>query len=71
MTGVVKWLSPVRNCDLCHTSIRVTFVDGKTRGGPWALMCIACFSYHGVGLGTGHGQRYKKDGQGEFIKVEG
>ena len=32
-------------------------VDGKTRMGPWACMCEACFALYGVGLGTGKGQR--------------
>jgi hypothetical protein len=31
--------------------------DGKTTQGPWAYMCQACFDEHGVGLGTGLGQR--------------
>lgn len=32
-------------------------VDGKTKGGPWAFMCDPCFDKHGIGLGTGKGQR--------------
>lgn len=31
--------------------------DGKTNSGPWAYMCETCFYIHGVGLGTGRGQR--------------
>lgn len=31
--------------------------DGKTRYGPWAFMCEACFVRDGIGLGTGRGQR--------------
>lgn len=31
--------------------------DGKTVQGPWANMCEPCFASHGVGLGTGRGQR--------------
>lgn len=31
--------------------------DGKTKRGPWANMCDACFGTHGIGLGTGRGQR--------------
>lgn len=31
--------------------------DGKTTSGPWANMCDYCFRSHGVGLGTGRGQR--------------
>lgn len=31
--------------------------DGKTKYGPWANMCEDHFKSHGVGLGTGQGQR--------------
>lgn len=31
--------------------------DGKTKEGPWAFMCEKCFKEHGVGLGTGRGQK--------------
>ena len=31
--------------------------DGKTNHGPWANMCAECFRTHGVGLGTGLGQK--------------
>jgi len=32
-------------------------VDGKTTRGPWANMCDDCYMLHGIGLGTGRGQR--------------
>ena len=31
--------------------------DGKTIRGPWANMCEECFGTHGIGLGTGRGQK--------------
>lgn len=43
-------------CDLCHTEGLTTWVDGKTRMGPWANMCLACYAVHGRGLGVGVGQ---------------
>lgn len=42
-------------CDICKS--RPAAVDGKTRMGPWAYMCIPCHEVHGVGLGLGRGQR--------------
>lgn len=55
-----KWLSPADTCDICHTDLptKVYFVDGRTKRGPWALMCPACHHRYGVGLGTGFGQKY-------------
>jgi hypothetical protein len=63
MGATKKWLSERETCDICKASIADTpFIDGKTRSGPWALMCAACFEKHGVGLGTGRGQFYAEDG---------
>jgi hypothetical protein len=42
-------------CDLCHE--RPAAVDGKTKMGPWAYMCVPCFEEYGIGLGLGRGQR--------------
>lgn len=56
------------DCDLCslfYGRKRVAKYDGKTRGGPWGYMCEECFQSHGVGLGTGRGQKLvlrKSDG---------
>lgn len=76
---VKKWFgSPeTTECDICthihHTTTLVKdgefFVDGKTKQGPWALMCPECFESHGIGrLGQGLGQKY--DGK-TFEKLEG
>lgn len=42
-------------CDMCRKA--EAQYDGKTTSGPWAYMCLACYRLHGVGLGTGKGQR--------------
>jgi len=48
------------------------FIDGKTRFGPWAIMSPSAWKNNGVGkLGTGYGQRYKKQEDGRWLKVEG
>jgi len=46
-------------CDFCATEIvdSAARYDAKTMGGPWANMCERHFEAHGVGLGTGQGQR--------------
>jgi hypothetical protein len=36
------------------------FIDGRTKSGPWAIMQPRSFAKHGVGLGLGKGQRYRK-----------
>ncbi len=43
-------------CDFCPEETRPV-VDGRTKMGPWAAMCEAHFKEHGLGLGTGYGQK--------------
>jgi hypothetical protein len=57
-------------CDLCKAFIPTekpekALYDGKTKMGPWGYMCEKHFSTHGVGLGTGMGQKLilKKEGE--------
>ena len=54
--------STPKYCDICDDEFGVEttdrFVDGKTKSGPWALMCETCHEDFGVGLGVGCGQLY-------------
>ena len=63
---VKKWMGGVpKDCDLCHNPFgyknTMVFIDGKTRFGPWAIMCPACHRDQALGLGTGRGQAYQLD----------
>ena len=66
-----RWLVPPETCDICHKSITNVFIDGATKYGPWAIMCLNCFQEVGTTLGTGRGQEYWKDKDGHFYKIEG
>ena len=48
------------SCQVCRASGLDGIVDGKLRNGPWAFMCVACHTSHGVGFGDGRGQLYAK-----------
>lgn len=64
--------SKISKCDLCYDAIENEFIDGHLRlGGPWGIFCPRCFAIGGVGFGTGRGQRYMKQDDGRFLKVEG
>jgi hypothetical protein len=68
----VKWMGPApQSCEVCSQPITDTFVDGKTHMGPWANMCSGCHKHHGTGLGMGKGQQYKKQPNGDWVKVKG
>ena len=57
-------------CDFCGKTCEKELVDGLTQIGGWAVMCPKCHKIHGCGLGTGLGQKYVKDTNGDFVKVE-
>ena len=64
------WMGSTK-CDICGAECTTELVDGATQSGPWAVMCPKCHKIHGVGLGTGRGQKYRKNAAtGEFVKVE-
>lgn len=54
-------ISPPAVCDIdSRHSTESEVYDAATTSGPWGWMCRACFVQHGVGLGVGRGQHYKK-----------
>jgi hypothetical protein len=65
------WAGKITTCDVCEGTVSTMFVDGRMTAGPWANMCRVCFVNHGVGLGTGRGQKYVKQADGKWLKVEG
>jgi len=70
-----KWYGVMpKRCDICDGELKEAFIDGRTKVGFWAIMCLACHKEFGVGLGTGKGQKYKmkkiKDGEKEWIRVK-
>lgn len=72
MEKKVYWLSPLDAFDDFGDIFTDEMIDGKTKMGPWANMTPASWKEHGVGrLGQGFGQRYKKQSDGKWLKVEG
>jgi hypothetical protein len=66
------WLGPVGPKDDFGNDIKDEMIDGRTKQGPWALMSPASWKTKGIGrFGTGFGQRYRKLGDGRWLKVEG
>lgn len=67
----VFWQGTVPAYDDFTQKIENEFIDGKTQMGPWAFMTPTSFRSLGVGLGLGKGQRYVKQSDGQWLKVEG
>jgi hypothetical protein len=56
-------------CSICRTEPEKVLYDAQTKSGLWAVLCQRCFSAYGIGLGTGKGQKYEKQPDGQFVKV--
>jgi len=69
------WVGPVGALDDFGVRIEDEFIDGKTMmgpGSPWAIMAPGSWRLHGSPrLGTGWGQRYKRQADGRWLKIEG
>ncbi len=66
------WLSPLDTIDDFGVPYGSVMYDAKTKMGPWANMGDASWAKYGIGkLGTGFGQRYQRQEDGRWLKVEG
>jgi hypothetical protein len=66
------WMGTVPKKDDFGQEITDEFIDGKTTQGPWGFMTPDSWEEHGIGkLGTGLGQKYKKQENGKWLKIEG
>jgi hypothetical protein len=66
------WIGEVGELDDFGVQLTDEFIDGMTAMGPWAIMSLGSWRLHGSPrLGTGWGQRYKRQADGRWLKVEG
>ena len=63
--------TPPKECNICHAPIKGQFVDGAHYTGPWADMCPRCHAEEGRGFGTGLGQQYTQQRNGQWLKTKG
>jgi hypothetical protein len=69
----IHWMGSIETkCQLSGRKLTTEFVDGRVPGmSSWAIMHPAWFKSRGGKLGTGRGQRYQKQPNGRWLKVEG
>jgi hypothetical protein len=68
----VYWLSPLGEKDDFGRPYKDEMIDGRTKSGPWANMTLESWMLHGCGkYGTGFAQRYRRQSNGRWLKVEG
>lgn len=65
------WTGKVSETDDYNRLIGNVFYDGRTIQGPWAIMNPESFRLHGVGVGTGRGQKYEKQPDDKWLKTAG
>jgi len=59
-------------CQITNKRLGPVMYDGKTRNGPWAIMCEEAWEAYGCGrLGAGFGQKYRRSTEGGFYLSEG
>ena len=63
------WNGDIRPTDDLGVPITTTFFDGATVFGPWAIMAPSTHKRIGKGEGIGRGQRYEKQSDGRWMKV--
>lgn len=64
--------TPPAECNLCGEDIVEKFYDCRVpRYGQWADICPGCFNDERCATGTGAGQEYSKNTDGEFVKTAG
>jgi hypothetical protein len=72
MSKEVYWAGNLPPKDDFGIKYDVTMIDGATKYGPWACMTPKSWRVYGMGkLGTGFGQKYVKQADGRWLKVEG
>jgi len=74
--GMIKeedryWMGSINDVDDFGKPIKDVFIDGKTNQGPWGIMSPESFRIYGVGVGQGKGQKYKKQPDGKWKKIQG
>lgn len=66
------WSNSVGNEDDFGDTITDEIIDARTKIGPWGLMTPNSWKKYGFNkLGAGFGQRYKKQKDGKWLKIEG
>ena len=74
MTAKLYWMGSMPDtCNICNGDILGAgeFVDGATRRGLWAMMCLSCHELFGFGLGEGLGQQYTLGEKNRWWKTGG
>lgn len=63
----------IKCCTLCNNPIDRFFVNGLVvRLRDFTILCLACHGTEGIGLGSGKGQKYRKEFPSErFYILEG
>jgi hypothetical protein len=72
-TKKVYWAGNLNEVDDFNMPYGKFMYDGKLRSGTqWANMSDKAWRMYGCGkLGTGFGQKYEKQSDGQWLKVEG
>lgn len=69
---MATWIGPIEDkCNLCGDPFKGTMYDARVPHAGWANICQRCFIGHGCSVGTGQGQKYRLQADGQWLKVAG
>lgn len=71
MSKAKVYVNAPLTCDTCEKELEHVMYDAATVFGSWANLCQTCYVRYGTGLGTGKGQRYSKQDNGQWVKTGG
>lgn len=60
----------MKQCNICKLKNLAIYIDGSTKMGVWADMCLDCHRIYGKGLGLGKGQKFLFENN-SYRKIEG
>lgn len=67
----VYWLGEGRVCEYCKRGLVETLIDARVRDGGWMVLDADCHASIGMGFGVGRAQRYQRQADDRWLKVEG
>ncbi len=71
MAKQIFWCGPIDKCQLTGDELGDTMYDARLPSGQWGNIGQRAFEENGCRLGTGLGQKYKRQEDGRWLLVEG
>lgn len=67
------WIGePPKACNICGKALVTEFTDAREpRTGRWGVFCTGCVKEYNMSYGTGNGQMFQLQADGQWLKTKG